>query len=156
MILSHQSTRTIRFALRAAGLLLRALLLVSVGTGLLYISTPLTGAGGPSISDALPLDELPGHSGSPILLFVLAWATAAWATSAIAPRARVALITTAAFWALQIMLDTASIGIVRQIHLVDALPAALSTPAPYLAAAIVLVVSSIEPNVARAETRTTN
>jgi hypothetical protein len=111
---------------------------------LLYLLTPLVPRAGPSISDALPLDELPGHAGAPILLFALAWTAAAWATGAVAPRTRFTLTTILTFWACQIVLDTASLGIVRQVHLLSALPAALSSPAPYLAAAIVTVVSNAQ------------
>jgi hypothetical protein len=144
MILSHQPHRPVAHAAAAAGALLSALSLVTVGTGLLYLLTPLAPRVGPSVSDALPLDELPGHAGAPILLFALVWAAAAWATCAVAPRAQFTLTTTTIFWARQIVLDTASLGIVRQVHFLSALPAALSTPAPYLAAAIATVVSKVQ------------
>jgi hypothetical protein len=129
--------------------LFRAVSLAIVGTGLLYLIAPLVPGAGPGIPDALPLDELPGHSSAPLIPFALAWAAATWATHAFGRPTPPIVVDSIAFWSCKIALDTISLGIVRQVHLLAVLPSALTTPAPYLAAAIVAAVATVERRRAR-------
>jgi hypothetical protein len=140
-------------SLRAAGItlatLFRAISLAIVGTGLLYLVAPLVPGAGPRIPDALPLDELPGRSSAPLIPFALAWAAATWATRAFGRPTPPIVVDSVAFWSCKIALDTISLSIVRQVHLLAALLSALTTPAPYLAAAIAAAVATVERRQAR-------
>jgi lysyl-tRNA synthetase, class II len=54
-----------------------AVAIVAAATGWLYLVAPGSHLPGPSVGDALPLDELSKHSAAPLLLFVGVWALAA-------------------------------------------------------------------------------
>jgi lysyl-tRNA synthetase class 2 len=139
---SQLGATAVRRSLRGLALLaawLVALLVVAAATGWLYLLRPHTPMGGPGVRDALPLDELAGHSRVPVLIFVLTWATAGAVIGAIAAMARIerltagitaALLTGAWLYAT----NGLSIAIVRQIPFKDAYRAALQTPSLYLAA----------------------
>ena len=137
-------THALAAARAVTGALLQGLAIAVIGTGLLYLIAPLAPRAGPSISDALPLDELPGRAGAPLLLFALAWAAVAWSVTIVGLRTRTPLIAPIAFWISLVVLDTVSLRIVRQVQLISTLPAALTSTAPYLATAIVAAVDTIE------------
>src|SRR5213076_2804129 len=59
------------------GLPRRGFAIVVAATGWLYLIRPYTAFSGPTIFDALPLDELSRHSAVPLPVFVSVWASAA-------------------------------------------------------------------------------
>lgn len=61
-----------------------ALAIVVAATGWLYLVGPRLHLGGPTVGDALPLDELARHSAAPLLLFALIWGAAAVALGLVA------------------------------------------------------------------------
>jgi hypothetical protein len=123
----------LRLGIRVFLALLRALAVVAAGTGLLYLIVPVVPSAGPRIADALPLDELAGRAGAPLWLFAVVWAVVAWAAGAlISGRKKPIWLTALTLWFCAVAVDTISLDIVRQVQLTAALPAAVSTPAPYL------------------------
>src|SRR5262249_9553007 len=58
--------------------------IVVAATGWLYLVAPGMRLPGPTVGDALPLDELARHSAAPLALFVLAWGGAALALGCLA------------------------------------------------------------------------
>jgi lysyl-tRNA synthetase, class II len=97
-----------------------ALAVLIAATGWLYVFYPKISLPGPSIRDALPLDELSKHSTAPLLLFVGIWAIAALLLGSLARFARAERLTAAALLALGVGVWTYfangfSLLIVRQI-----------------------------------------
>src|SRR2546425_9978822 len=68
--------KTARVSVRLAALP-AGLAIVVAGPGWLYVVAPGSHLPGPTVGDALPLDELAKHSAAPLLLFVAAWGGAA-------------------------------------------------------------------------------
>ena len=64
-------------ALRNAGLTVVSLLVLLAATGWLYLIRPQVGTLGPSLPEALPLDELANKAGLPLLVFAGIWGCAA-------------------------------------------------------------------------------
>ena len=81
--------RSLVAALLALGVLIAA-------TGWLYVFYPKVSLPGPTIRDALPLDELSKHSTAPLLLFVGIWAAAALLLGSLTRFARAERLTAAA------------------------------------------------------------
>ena len=76
----HKAWRVVaRVAALPAGLAV-----VVAATGWLYVVAPGSHVPGPTVGDALPLDELARHSAAPLLLFVAAWGGAALALGCLA------------------------------------------------------------------------
>jgi lysyl-tRNA synthetase class 2 len=75
--------RLLRLAVRVAALP-AGVAVVSAATGWLYLVAPDSRLPGPTVGDALPLDELARHSTAPLLLFVATWSSAAVALGCLA------------------------------------------------------------------------
>ncbi|MGC9974342.1 MAG: hypothetical protein ABSC36_02975 [Gaiellaceae bacterium] len=128
--------------LRGLGLIgagLFGLLVVIAATGWLYLLRPRLSGLGPGVRDALPLDQLAGHSNVSLLLFILTWGFAGAAIGGIAALARIERLTAGFLAALLtgawIYASTGiSIAIVRQIPVKNAFSAVVHSPSLYLAA----------------------
>jgi len=97
---------------------------------------------GPTIRDALPLDELPRHDSVSLLLFVAVWGTAGVAVGLLARRARIERLTAALLAGLATGLwlfatTWVSLVVVRQVANRQAFHAATHVPALYLAAGLI-------------------
>lgn len=128
--------------LRSLTLLPAVLVVPLLVTGCLYWArAAVVGWPGPSVGDALPLDELPGHDAVPVVAFVVAFALgsltlgllARWAGLGRLAAGTVLGIATGA-WLYAV--DAACIFVVRQIALSAAASDASRLLAVYLAAAI--------------------
>jgi len=122
-----------------AGLL--GLVIVVTATGWLYLIRGHVAMPGPSVPDALPLDELPGRSGMPLLPFLVVWAGVACLLGLLARVARIERLTAALVLAIGTggFLFAAygvSIFVVRQISAGEAFSVATRAPAIYAAAAL--------------------
>jgi lysyl-tRNA synthetase, class II len=112
-----------------------------VAVGWLYLIGPQDGWPGPRVGDALPLDELSHHAGSPALLFLVVWAAVGAALGLTGRLVRIDRLTGGLLLGLLVglvvYLDTAvSIATVRQIPAQHAFDRAAGLPAVYLAAAL--------------------
>jgi lysyl-tRNA synthetase class 2 len=117
-----------------------ALLLSLAAVGVLYLAQP--GLPGPRIAEALPLDQLSRHDAVPLLWFVTVWGTVALLLGRAARWARIERVTAALLLALAtgvfVYLETsASVAIVQQVSLRDALDLAARTKAVYLPALLI-------------------
>ena len=130
--------------LRGAGLLLTALAAVVVvvgAVGLLYLLRPATSTWpGPTLHDALPLDQLAARDGVRLSAFVLVWACAGLALGTLAFAARIERLTAGVLGALLtggILYATTglSVFVVQQVEAGSAFHRAVATPAVYLATA---------------------
>jgi len=137
--------RILPAALRASEVGLAALLALAVvigANGILYLLRPhVTGWPGPGVREALPLDELAGHSTVPLLAFALVWAIAGVAIGALVMAARVERLTAGLLAALLTggflyAASGLSIFVVRQIQAGSAFIHALHLPGVYLASAL--------------------
>jgi lysyl-tRNA synthetase, class II len=134
----------LRRLLRVAELVAVALLALGVSVaavGWLYLVRGKGGLPGPSLRDALPLDELPGRASVEWLLFVGVWVGAALTLGLLARAARMERLTAAVLFALGTgaLLFAAtgiSIFVVRQIPAGVAFKSGARVEAVYLAAAI--------------------
>src|SRR5215475_307562 len=118
-----------------------AVLLATTGWMYLLEARGGSSAFGPSIGDALPLDELSKHSAVPLSTFVIVWAAAAILLGLIARLARAERMTAALLLALAVAvwgyLETGvSLLIVRQVPAHDAFRAASQLQAIYMPAAL--------------------
>ena len=121
------------------GAALVGLCVVLAAPGLLYLIQPRSGVPGPSISDALPLDELSRRSAVPLLVFVAVWGAAALLLALVARSTRLERLTAALILALAVGLWSyfqtgVSLLIVRQIAAQEAFSAAAHTRGVYLPA----------------------
>jgi lysylphosphatidylglycerol synthetase-like protein (DUF2156 family) len=126
-------------ALRGSLVLLAGWATLLAATGWLYILRPAHGAGGVSIREALPLDELSGRAGVPLATFLGVWAGAALIMGLLARTAGVerltaALLLAAAVGTWQLLASGASLVVVRQIPAHEALDAAVRFRPIYAAA----------------------
>jgi lysyl-tRNA synthetase, class II len=126
-------------ALRGSLVLLAGWATLLAATGWLYVLRPAHGAGGVSIREALPLDELSGRAGVPLATFLGVWGGAALimgllARSAGVERLTAALVLAAAVGTWQLLASGASLVVVRQIPAHDALDAAVRFRPIYAAA----------------------
>jgi lysyl-tRNA synthetase, class II len=117
---------------------------VLAANGWLYVVRG-SGLPGPSIREALPLDELAKHASAPLASFVVVWIGAALLLAAAvrwarADRLAAALVTALATYALVYVATGVSLAITRQIPARDALAVAGRLGVVYLPAAIVGVV----------------
>lgn len=119
-----------------------ALVCAIAATGLLYLLRPMmSGFDDGIVSDALPLDELPGHAGVSILLFVIVWAAVGlWAASA-AQRHRALVAFAVGLWIWELAGTTVSLAVVRQEAVLRGAFAAATVAAVYLAPLIAVTVA---------------
>jgi len=119
--------RSVAAAALAFGVLLAA-------TGWLYVTRPVASLPGPSVHDALALDELSKHGSVSILLYLLVWSSAAGLLGAIARWARLERLTAGLLLGLGVggwlyAVNGVSILVVRQIPAHEAFHAAAAEPA---------------------------
>jgi lysyl-tRNA synthetase class 2 len=93
---------------------------VVAATGWLYLARSAVSLPGPSVRDALALDELPRHSGVPLVLYLAVWAVAAALLGTLARWARAdaliaGLLLAVGVGAWMYVLNGVSILVVRQI-----------------------------------------
>jgi lysyl-tRNA synthetase class 2 len=126
-----------------AGLVALAIVVVtSIATGWLYLlRASIVGWPVPRVADALPLDELPGHDGVPLVVFLAAFGVAGVMLGLVARAARLdrltaglALAAGTGAWLLAV--DTFCLFVVRQMPAAAALRAAARLQPVYLAAAL--------------------
>jgi lysyl-tRNA synthetase class 2 len=129
-------------ALEVGAAVLLALAVVVGANGILYLLRPhVAGWPGPGVREALPLDELAGHSTVPLIAFAVVWAFAGVAIGALAMAARVERLTAGLLAALVTggflyAADGLSIFVVRQIQAGSAFKHALYLPGVYLASTL--------------------
>ncbi len=133
--------RARRLALRVLAFPLGFSILVAA-TGCLYlVRGQVAWFSGPSIRRALPLDELAGHSSVPFVVFVLVWGIAAAALGVVArtleaERLWAALLLASGVGSWLYLSTAASVFVVRQIPLHQALRVAVHAEPIYVAAAL--------------------
>jgi hypothetical protein len=123
-------------ALRNVGVTALSLLVLVATTGWLYALRPRLGDLGPSMPDALPLDELANKAGLPLLAFLTVWGCAALLLGLLARTARLERLTAALVLALgvgtfEFLAAGVSIAIVRQVPLHSAFHSAAQARAVY-------------------------
>lgn len=128
--------------MRRVGLLPLPLLAGLVATGWLYLYEP--GVPGPRVGEALPLDELSRHAAAPLLWFTVVWGALGVLLALYARWARVERVTAVLLVALAVGLfayleTAASVAVVRQVSMRDALDIAARMKAVYLPALIVAI-----------------
>jgi lysyl-tRNA synthetase class 2 len=110
-------------------------------TGWLYLARPVVPHGGPTVNDALPLDELPGRAAASVALFVAIWMVAALLLALLARWARAerlaaGLLLAAGVCGWQYAINGFSILVVRQVPAHQAFHAAASERAVVIPAAL--------------------
>jgi lysyl-tRNA synthetase class 2 len=108
--------------------------------GWLYLARGTIALHGPRLRDVLPLNELAGRDGVPLLLFIIVWGAAAISLGLVARAARIERLTAAIIYAavagVALYLTTGvSIFVVRQVSMSDAFEAAAGLGVVYLGAA---------------------
>jgi lysyl-tRNA synthetase class 2 len=117
-------------------------------SGWLYLLRMRAPLGGPQVGDALPLDELPGHSALPLPSYLLVWAMAAVLLGLLACWARAERLTAALLLAIAVgswayATTGVSILVVRQIPAEDAFHAATAMHAVWLPALLAGVAGAL-------------
>ena len=123
-------------ALRNASVTVLSLFVLLGATGWLYLIRPEVGGLGPSLPEALPLDELASRAGLPLLVFVAVWGCAGLLLGMLARIARLERLTAALVLALgvgtfEFLALGVSLAIVRQVPLHAAFHAAGQARAVY-------------------------
>jgi lysyl-tRNA synthetase class 2 len=123
-------------ALRNTGITFVSVLVLLAATGWLYLIRPQAGRLGPSLPEALPLDELANKARLPLFVFLLVWACAGLLLGVLARAARLERLTAALVLALgvgtfEFLAVGVSFAIVRQVPLHDAFHAATRARAAY-------------------------
>jgi hypothetical protein len=128
-----------------------ALVCTAAATGLLYLVRPyVSGFADTWISDALPLDELPGRSAVSLPVFAAIWIAVALSVALLAPTraiGRVGVMLAGAVWLWDFAGTTVSLRVVRQESLLPAFGTAVTLPAVYLAAALAGVAAAVAHSV---------
>jgi len=130
---------------RVIGMAGAIVVLPSVAIGWLYwLRASTSNWPGPKISDALPLDELPGHARVPLVVFLGVFAVAAALLGLTSRRLRVdglvgGLAAGVGVGAWLYLVATVSLFVVRQVPFTIALGSARSLEAVYVSAAICAV-----------------
>ena len=127
---------------RTVAVVLAIVLVTSAATGWLYWARGVVAQWpGPRVAGALPLDELPGHDGVPLIVCVAAFAIAGLILGLVARAVRLDRLTAA--WALAagtgawlLAVDAFCVFIVRQVPSGAALRAAAGLQPLYIAAAL--------------------
>jgi len=128
-------------ALRRATASVAAVAIVVAASGWLYVIQPHSALPGPSIADALPLDELSRRSAVPLLVFLAVWGTAALLLAFAVHTARAERLTAGLLLALGVggwtyVTTGVSLLIVRQVPADQAFHAAAGKEAVYLPAVL--------------------
>ena len=129
-------------ALRVAGVVLAIMLITAMATGWLYwLRASVAHWPGPVVADALPLDELPGHAGVPLLVYLVVFAIAGTMLGLVARALRLDRLTAglslaAGTGAWLLMMDALCLFVVRQVPFTEAIRAAARLQPIYLAAAV--------------------
>ena len=137
----RRTLRTVGAAALAPGILLAA-------TGWLYLARPAVAGLGPKVNDALPLDELSGHAGASVPLFLAVWTATAvmlallarWAG---AERLTAGLLLATGVGGWQYAVNGLSILTVRQISAHQALHAAAAERAVVIPAVLAGVAGAL-------------
>lgn len=130
------------YTARTVTLVLAIALVTSAATGWLYwVRAAIARWPGPRVADALPLDELPGTDGVPLIVYVAAFAVAGLTLGLVARALRLDRLTAA--WVLAagtgawlLAVDAFCIFVVRQVPSGAALRAAAGLQPLYIAAAL--------------------
>ena len=128
--------------LRPVVVIVAIMLVTTVATGGLYwLRASVAHWPGPAVADALPLDELPGHDGVPVVVYLAVFAVAAAALGLVARALRLGRLTAGlslaagtGVWLLAV--DTFCLYVVRQVPMSEALHAAARLQPVYVAAAL--------------------
>ncbi len=128
--------------LRPVVVIVAIMLVTTVATGGLYwLRASVAHWPGPSVADALPLDELPGHAGVPVVVYLAVFAVAAAALGLVTRALRLgrlaaglSLAAGTGVWLLAV--DTFCLYVVRQVPMSEALRAAARLQPVYVAAAL--------------------
>jgi lysyl-tRNA synthetase, class II len=136
-----------RVARTAAAIALSAAVLAAA-TGWLYLVRPLAGLPGPSVRDALALDELSRHGSVSVSLYLLVWSVAALLLGLLARWARAERLTAGLLLALAAggwlyAVNGISILVVRQIPAHQAFHAAAAEQAVAIPAALAGIVGAL-------------
>ena len=128
-------------AIRVTLASLLAFAIVVAATGWLYLIQPHSRLPGPSLSDALPLDELSKHSAVPLFVFLAVWGTAALLLGLVARAARAERLSAGLLLALGVggwtyLVTGVSLLIVRQVPADQAFRAAAAMEAVYVPAVL--------------------
>jgi lysyl-tRNA synthetase class 2 len=140
--MGEQLRRAVTVASRGMALALAVIVVTSIATGWLYWARgAVTGWAGPPVTDALPLDELPGRDGVPLGLYLTAFGIAGVALGLLAralrfDRLTAGLILACATGAWLFMADALSLLVVRQVPAGQAIRAAAGLQPVFLAAAL--------------------
>jgi lysyl-tRNA synthetase class 2 len=130
------------YTARTVAVVLAIVLVTSAATGWLYwMRAAVAQWPGPRIADALPLDELPGTDGVPLIVYVGAFAVAGLILGLVARAVQLDRLTAA--WALAagtgawlLVIDAFCVFVVRQVPSGAALRAAAGLQPVYIAAAL--------------------
>jgi hypothetical protein len=125
-----------------ARVLAEGLTTTGAATGLLYLIGPHTAGWPLQLRDALPLDELPRHATSSVILRCGVWWTAATAVLVLNSRTVSAtrpLAFAVATLGCNLAATTVSLAVVRQTGLADALTSSAQLPTLFLEAMVVAV-----------------
>jgi lysyl-tRNA synthetase, class II len=133
----------------AAALIIRTIVMVvaivlvtSVATGWLYwLRASVASWPGPRVTDALPLDELPGHDAVPLIVYVAVFGAAAVTLGLVARAMRLDRLTAGLSLAAGtgvwlFLVDAFSLFVVRQVAASEALRAAARSQPVYIAAVL--------------------
>jgi lysyl-tRNA synthetase class 2 len=134
--------RAAAIVLRAAVVIAAIIVVTTVATGWLYLlRAPVAHWPGPAVADALPLDELPGHAGVPVVVYLAVFAIAGVMLGLVARWMRLgrlsaglSLAAGTGVWLLAV--DWFCLFVVRQVPASEALRAAARLQPVYLAAAL--------------------
>ncbi len=137
-----------RSALRGGAAVLLGAGTIVAATGWLYLVRPRVRLPGPTVRDALALDELPHRSGVPLVLYVSVWLAAAILLALVARWARADGLTAGLLLGLAVgawlyALNGTSILVVRQIPAHDAFRSAASEQAVILPAVLAGVLGAL-------------
>lgn len=127
---------------RAVAVVLAVTLINTLATGWLYwVRAAVANWPGPRVTDALPLDELPGHDGVPLIVYIAAFAIAGLMLGLLARAVRLDRLTAGLAFAVGtgvwlLAVDAFSLFVVRLVPAGTALQAAERLQAVYLAAAL--------------------
>ena len=123
-------------AVRSTSVTLLSALVLVAATGWLYLVRPDVRGLGPSLPEALPLDELANRAGLPLIVFVAVWGSAGLLLGLLARVARLERLTAALVLALGVgtfeyLALGVSLAIVRQVPLHQAFHTATNARAVY-------------------------
>src|SRR5690242_18977666 len=119
--MGEQLRRAVTVVIRGMALTLAVIVVTSIATGWLYWARgAVTGWAGPQVTDALPLDELPGRHAVPLGVYVAAFGIAGAALGLLARALRLDRLTAGLLLACGtgawlFLADAVSLVVVRQV-----------------------------------------